>query len=58
MTKQALVLAEFDPDAIPDLEALGYTVELGGWGQTHHALTEDELVRLIPGVSLLVVEVE
>ena len=56
--KQALVLAEFDLDAIPALEALGYAVELAGWGQAHHALTEDELVALIPDVSLLVVEVE
>ena len=56
--KRALVLAEFDLDAIPALEALGYAVELAGWGQAHHALTEDELVALIPDVSLLVVEVE
>ena len=56
--KQALVLAEFDLDAIPALEALGYAVELAGWGQAHHALTEDELVALIPDVSLLVLEVE
>jgi len=58
MTKQALVLAEFDPEAIPTLETLGYAVEVDGWGQTHHALAEDELVALIPDVALLVVEVE
>jgi len=56
--KQALVLAEFDPQAIPTLQALGYAVELAGWGQTHHALSEDELVALMPGVALLIVEVE
>jgi phosphoglycerate dehydrogenase-like enzyme len=58
MTKQALVLAEFDPAAIPTLEALGYTVELAGWGQTRHALTEGALVARIPEVALLIVEVE
>jgi D-3-phosphoglycerate dehydrogenase len=58
MTKQALVLAEFDPAAIPTLEALGYGVELAGWGQTRHALTEDALVARIPDVALLIVEVE
>jgi len=58
MSKQALVLAEFDPHAIPALEALGYAVKLAGWGQTRHALTEDELVALVPEVALLVVEVE
>jgi D-3-phosphoglycerate dehydrogenase len=58
MTKQALVLAEFDPGGIPALKGLGYIVELAGWGQTHHLLAEDELVALIPDVALLVVEVE
>jgi len=58
MTKQALVLAEFDPGGIPALKGLGYIVELAGWGQTHHPLAEDELVALIPDVALLVVEVE
>ena len=52
------MLAEFDPEAIPALQALGYGVEFAGWGQTHHALAEDELVALVPGVALLVVEVE
>ncbi|MBC8450458.1 MAG: hypothetical protein H8D78_22210 [Chloroflexi bacterium] len=56
--KQALVLAEFDPQAIPALRALGYAVDLAGWGQTRHALSEDELVALMPDVALLVVEVE
>lgn len=58
MTKQALVLAEFDPEAVHALEALGYTVEFAGWGQTHRALSEDELVALIPDTALLIVEVE
>jgi phosphoglycerate dehydrogenase-like enzyme len=56
--KKALVLAEFDPEAIPALEALGYAAAFAGWGQTHHALTEKELVAIIPGVALLIVEVE
>ncbi len=58
MTRKALVLAEFDTQAVPLLESLGYVVELAGWGQTHHALSEERLQELIRDVSLLVVEVE
>ncbi|HIQ04384.1 MAG TPA: hypothetical protein EYH31_01665 [Anaerolineae bacterium] len=58
MTKRALILAEFDLKAVPALQALGYSIEFAGWGQTHHALAENELVALIPDVALLVVEVE
>ena len=58
MTKKALVLAEFDHQSVPLLESLGYAVELAGWGQTRHALAEDELIELVDDVSLLVVEVE
>jgi phosphoglycerate dehydrogenase-like enzyme len=58
LTRKALVLAEFDTQAVPLLESLGYAVELAGWGQTHRALSEEHLQELIRDVSLLVVEVE
>ncbi|MCP4166946.1 MAG: 2-hydroxyacid dehydrogenase [Chloroflexi bacterium] len=58
MTKRAMVLSEFDADAIPGLEKLGYEVVLGGWGQTRHTLSEEALIDLVGDVALLVVEVE
>ena len=56
--KKALVTAEFDAHAISQLETMGFSVELAGWGQTRRALGEGELSDLVRGVSLLVVEVE
>lgn len=56
--KRALITAEFDPAAVDRLSDVGYTVELAGWGQTRHALSEAELARRLSDASLLVVEVE
>lgn len=55
---KALITAEFDPKAIESLQAMGYDVELAGWGQTRHALSREELIAHMQGVSLLIVEVE
>lgn len=55
---KALITAEFDPKAVERLKAMGYTVELAGWGHTRHPLSTDELIARIQGVSLLIVEVE
>lgn len=55
---KALITAEFDPKAIASLQDMGYEVELAGWGQTRHALSRDELIAHMRGVSLLIVEVE
>ena len=56
--KLALVTAEFDPFAIAQLQALGYVVQQAGWGQTRHALSEEELSTLAMHAALLIVEVE
>jgi D-3-phosphoglycerate dehydrogenase len=56
--KRALITAEFDQQAIRQLETMGFSVELAGWGQTRRVLGESELADLVSGVSLLVVEVE
>lgn len=56
--KRALITAEFDPAGVARLGEMGYAVEETGWGQTRHALSCEELMALIPGTSLLVVEVE
>lgn len=56
--KRALITAEFDPAAVDRLSDMGYAVELAGWGQTRHALSEETLARMVSDVSLLVVEVE
>jgi len=37
---------------------MGYAVTLAGWGQTHHALSEEGLARMVPDINLLIVEVE
>ena len=58
MAGKALVTAEIETSLIGQIEAFGYEVVLNGWGQTRTALTEDELVQLMPGVGLLMVEVE
>lgn len=55
---KALVTAEFDPKALESLRAMGYTIELAGWGQTRHPLSGDELLAHVRDVSLLIVEVE
>jgi phosphoglycerate dehydrogenase-like enzyme len=55
---KALITAEFDPDAVARLSRRGYEVQQAGWGHTRHALSGDELIALMPGVSLLVVELE
>ncbi len=56
--KRALITAEFDPAAIVQLAGMGYVVEETGWGQTRQALSSEELMALMPGTSLLIVEVE
>jgi D-3-phosphoglycerate dehydrogenase len=56
--KKALITAEFDPAGVARLEEMGYVVEETGWGHTRHALSCEELRALVPGISLLVVEVE
>jgi phosphoglycerate dehydrogenase-like enzyme len=56
--KRALITAEFDPRAISRLAEMGYSVQLAGWGQTHNALSIEELIVLMPGLSVLIVEVE
>jgi len=56
--KRALITAEFDPAGVAALTEMGYAVEETGWGQTRHALSSQELVALMPGTSLLIVEVE
>lgn len=56
--KKALITAEFDPAAISRLEAMGYQVDLAGWGQTRRALSPQALAAMLPGVALLIVEVE
>ena len=56
--KQALITAEFAPSAVAQLEGMGYTVVQTGWGQTRQALSAEELATLVPGTSLLIVEVE
>jgi D-3-phosphoglycerate dehydrogenase len=55
---RALITAEFDRQSLLELESLGYSVTTAGWGSTRHALAEDELCSMMPGMSLLVVEVE
>ena len=57
-SKKALITAEFDPSAVTRLKELGYEVEETGWGQTRQALTGAQLAARMPGVALLVVEVE
>lgn len=56
--KRALITAEFDPAEVARLGEMGYAVQETGWGQTRHALSDEELTALMPGTSLLVVEVE
>lgn len=56
--KRALITAEFDPAGVARLGKMGYAVEETGWGQTRNALACEELTALMPGTSLLVVEVE
>jgi phosphoglycerate dehydrogenase-like enzyme len=56
--KRALITAEFDPAGVARLGELGYVVQETGWGQTGHALSGQELMALMPGTSLLIVEVE
>jgi len=56
--KRALITAEFDPAGVARLGEMGYLVHETGWGQTHHALSGQELAALMPGTSVLIVEVE
>lgn len=55
---KALVTAEFTPDGVRRLEALGYVVTRAGWGVTRQALDRDALIAAAQGVSLLVTEIE
>ena len=56
--KKALITAEIDDHTVEELINLGYEVEVAGWGQTHEALSEKEIIARIPDIALLVVEVE
>ncbi len=56
--KRALITAEFDPAGVARLGELGYAVQEAGWGQSRRALSGQELIALMPGASLLIVEVE
>ncbi len=56
--KKAFVTAEIEDHTIEELQDLGYEVEVGGWGQTHEALSEQEMIARTVDVALLVVEVE
>jgi len=55
---RALVTAEFDRQALLELENLGYSISTAGWGMTGQTLAEEELCSMMEDVSLLVVEVE
>jgi phosphoglycerate dehydrogenase-like enzyme len=56
--KRALISAEFDPAGVTRLGEMGYVVQKAGWGQTRHALSSEELMALMPGTSVLIVELE
>lgn len=56
--RKAIITAEFAPAAVANLCDMGYEVFETGWGQTRRELSEDALAALMPGASLLVVEVE
>ncbi len=56
--RKAIITAEFAPAAVTNLCDMGYQVFETGWGQTRRELSEDALAALMPGASLLVVEVE
>lgn len=55
---KALLTAEVTEEFVANLESLGYTSEIAGWGATRRALTEEELIDQLRGVSLLVCELE
>jgi|SaaInl5LU_22_DNA_1037371.scaffolds.fasta_scaffold00582_22 D-3-phosphoglycerate dehydrogenase / 2-oxoglutarate reductase len=55
---KALLTAEVTEEFVTNLESLGYTSEITGWGATRTALTEDELIDKLRDVSLLVCELE
>lgn len=55
---KALLTAEVTDEFVANLESLGYSSEIAGWGVTRSALTEDELVTRLRDVSLLVCELE
>ena len=57
-SKKALITAEFDQADVRRLEDMGYEVALAGWGQTRHAMSLEELAAMVPGTSVLIVEVE
>ena len=56
--KKALITAEIDDHTIEELNDLGFEVEVTGWGQTHEALSEKEIIARTADIALLVVEVE
>ena len=56
--KKALITAEIDDQTVEELMNLGFEVEVTGWGQTHIALSEQELIARTADIALLVVEVE
>jgi len=56
--KKALITAEIDDHTIEELNNLGFEVEVTGWGQTHEALSEKEIIARTADIALLVVEVE
>ena len=50
--------AEFSPDGVRRLEALGYTVVRAGWGVTRQALDRADLIAAADGAALIVTEIE
>jgi len=55
---KAVVTAEWTPQGVEALRALGYEVTLTGWGTTRRELDAAGLVAASAGASLLVVELE
>lgn len=55
---RAVVTCEVTPEGIARLEALGFDVEVAGWGTTRRTLSDDEMVRLCTGAALVLTEIE
>ncbi len=55
---KAYVTAELSPAGVRRLEALGYTVERGGWGTTRQVQDREAYLEAAAGATLLVSEIE
>jgi len=55
---KAYVTAELSPAGVRRLEALGYTIERGGWGTTRQVQDREAYVASARGAALLVTEIE